>query len=105
MADDFEDFDEDDTYIRTGSDIDWDNLNVEKTFSMHTSSTCVAYVTYQPVFQTLFIQFTKDGTAYEYSGVEPWVVFDLVRSSSVGRYFNYHIRMEYAYEQLYGRSE
>lgn len=92
-----------DVGIRSGTDIDWTNLETKKDFSLHLGSTCVAYVTYQPVFQTLFIQFVEDGTGYEYSGVPPWVVYDLVRSSSVGRYFNYHIRMEYPYEQLYGR--
>lgn len=89
---------------KTGVNIGWseDILKLSRPFTFRLNSECVAAATYQPVFQTLFLEFT-DGTAYEYSGITPWMALDLIQSSSVGRYFNYEIRGQYPFEKLYWR--
>ena len=87
--------------LKTGINIDWSNFEITKPFTFPLSSSCTAKVSYNPATLHLFIEFT-DGTYYSYSGVPQWVVLDLVRSSSAGRYFNYQIRLEYPYNEEFG---
>jgi len=84
----------------TGINIDWENFDPTKPFQIPLSSTCCASARYDPIGEFLFLEFT-DGSGYEYQGVPQWVVTDLVQSSSVGRYFNYQIRDQYTFDQLY----
>jgi hypothetical protein len=87
-------------FMRSGVSIDFENTDLETPFSFNLSSTCVVQARYDPIGEFLFIEFT-DGTGYEYQGVPRWVATDLIQSSSAGRYFNYHIRNEYIFDQLY----
>jgi len=79
---------------------DWESFDISRPFTFDLNSTCVGSVSYNPITNLLFIEFT-DNTAYSYYGVPQWVVLDLIQSSSPGRYFNYHIRNEYTSELKY----
>lgn len=93
-----------DNYKRTGVDIDWPNFDITQPFTFNLSSSCCGAVSYNPATKHLFIEFT-DGTYYSYTGVEQWVMLEFVRSSSSGRYFNYHIRVEYPFNEEFGLDE
>ena len=88
--------------MKSGVNIDWDVTNISRPFTFRLDSECCASVTYNPILQYLFIEFT-DGSGYEYANVPPWIALDLVQSSSAGRYFNYQIRNNYPFEQIYWR--
>ena len=44
---------------------------------------------------TLAVQFTTSDTVYEHSGVPVWVYLGLMAASSMGAYYNRHIRGRY----------
>ena len=86
-------------FIRTGLNIDWEEYSLTEPMTVPLSSSAIRFASYNPLTFTLTIDFT-DGSVYEYSGVEPSTFIGLIQSSSVGRYFNYHIRDNYAYTEV-----
>jgi len=56
-------------------------------------------VGYDSGSQTLEIEF-RNGGAYAYYGVSPWVHAALMTASSHGKYFHSHIRGKYEYRRL-----
>ena len=62
-------------------------------------STVIKELAYDPETQTLSVWFRPSGRRYDYSEV-PQRVYDALRQSpSKGRYFNAHIRDDYAFEE------
>jgi hypothetical protein len=84
---------------QTGSRIKFSEYSLTEPMTIPVSSSAISTLSYNPLIFTLTIDFT-DGTVYEYSGVEPSTFIGLAQSSSVGRYFNYHIRDNYAYTEI-----
>lgn len=63
------------------------------------SSSHLAAVGYEPSSLTLEIEF-KDGSVYQYFDVPEFEYYELVNSSSVGRYFHSNIEDHYQYTRL-----
>jgi hypothetical protein len=63
-------------------------------------STCLDYVEYTPRSHRMMCGFT-DGSEYAYSGVEKEAYLDLIGAGSVGRHFNYNVRMQYPYQRTF----
>lgn len=63
-------------------------------------STNVAAVGYDPETQTLRVQFAKSGALYEYDDVPEGEYEGLRTASSVGNYFDGHIKGFYGYRRL-----
>ena len=86
-------------YERTGSPIKFSEYSLTEPMTLPVSSSAISTISYNPITFTLTVDFT-DGTAYEYYNVEPGTFIALAQSSSVGRYFNYNIRDNYAFSEL-----
>ena len=60
------------------------------------NSSAIHAVSYNPASGTLEIQFTSSGRWFDYFNVPDSVYRGLLAASSKGRYFNTHIRDQYA---------
>lgn len=67
--------------------------------SRKTPSVCVADFEYDPLEDTLTIEFVNRGT-YIYYDVPDWEATGLKYASSKGQYFNRSIRSRYDYERI-----
>jgi len=59
----------------------------------------ITYIEYDEEEFTLFVEF-KNGDEYQYSVVPKETYYNLVGSSSIGRYFIENIKNEYEFEKL-----
>ena len=66
---------------------------------MLVESSAIRSVGYDAAQRTLEIAFTS-GRIYQYTGVEPGVVAELLDAESKGRYFREHIRPVYPYRRM-----
>lgn len=77
----------------------WTDIDLESPFDWEFNSTALSSGSYNPLTQTLTIEFNQRGT-YEYYDVPVHIVIGLAQSSSAGRYFNAVIRDNYAYSMI-----
>jgi hypothetical protein len=66
------------------------------------SSTCLRNTGYDPENKTLDLEFRKGGAVYEYFDVPKRTHTGLRKASSVGRYFNKHVRNEFDFRKIRG---
>lgn len=86
-------------FLRSGIQIDWTGFNPTEPFAIHFSSTCLDKMFHNPLTATTEVYFVA-GDEYEYYDIPIHVILEWIQSSSVGRYFNYHIRNNYSYSQI-----
>jgi len=60
------------------------------------SSSSIASVGYDPMSETLEIEFLKSGKVYEYYNVPPFMYERLMEAPSLGQFFSAEIRNAYA---------
>ena len=79
--------------------IDWDSFNPSEVFNWDFDSECLTAGAYNPINQTLTLEFNERGT-FQYYDVPLTLVIGLMQSSSAGRYFNATIRDAFSYARV-----
>jgi len=66
---------------------------------IHSESTMITSTAYNPHTETMELVFCNGGI-YEYHQIEEEIYQELIASTSIGEYFNDHIRMKYPYTKV-----
>lgn len=86
-------------FLKTGININWERLSLTEPMVIPVSSSAISQIYHNPITETTEVYFT-DGSEYEYDGISTMTILEWIQSSSIGRYFNYHIRDRYSYSQI-----
>lgn len=87
------------TFMKSGIVIDWENFDPTQPFTIQCSSTAIDKIHHNPFQSTTEVYF-QSGEEYEYYDIPITVLIQWMQSSSIGRYFNYHIRNNYSFAQV-----
>ncbi len=64
------------------------------------SSSSIISVGYDPISETLEVEFAQSGKVYEYYNVQPFMYERMIESHSIGGFFNSEIRNSYSFSQV-----